>query len=458
VIADGRLWIASEAGIVHVPLAQLHRIADGASERLLPTSVTALDGAPIARVTSNSAEPIWRSADGRVWITTPLGVAVASADPERHGRNPHPPRVHIEEVLVDGRASAARGALSVAPRPGRVEVRFTATGLRVPERVRIEYRLDGVDRDWRAAGTPRTATYTELRPGRFRFRVRAWNEDAVPGAREATLALEVRPAWYETDWAAGLGVVGVAGLGAAGASAVAQVRRRRREAARQATAAERVRVARELHDTILGDLAGLAMRLDVMAGHVQRSSAVAPLQGSVLLELRDQARRTLDETRRAVTAMRATTNEVVPLWAQLADVGRRVFAGTEVAVQVRHVGAPQSHAADLEAEVLRIATEALVNARAHSGCRTVSIVCAYGSDRYLRQARQTALTITVQDDGHGFDAAGNGAGAAAVGHWGLAGMHERAAALGGTLTIASDPGSGTTVRLAVPVGGDGTRA
>jgi signal transduction histidine kinase len=444
-VANGALWFASGEGVGRFALATLHHAADRGRSAPAPQTFGPTDGLASPRLTLYASKRMFRAPDGRLWLATPTGLAVA--DPADMPVNQTPPPVHVEEVRVGGRLLPPGDRQRIAPNPDRIEIHYTAASLRMPERVRLQYRLDGADHDWVEGSVPRVATYTQLRPGHYRFRVRAWNEDGVPSAGEATLAIRVLPAWYQTWWAAALGVLAASGVGAAAAAAVAGVRRRRAEAAQQATVAERVRVARELHDTILSGLAGLTMRLDAAARAAAAplasvGAATAPAQPAdgLLPELRDQARRTLDETRLAVTAMRASAADVVPLSAQLSVAAHRVFAGAPVRVSVRPTGAPRRLAPEVEAEVLRVATEALVNARAHSGCRAVVVTCAFG---------RSALVVAVRDDGRGFDPALDGAGAAARGHWGLAGMQERARGLGGTLALTTAPGRGTTVRLTV---------
>jgi signal transduction histidine kinase len=447
VVAGGWLWFASGSGVGRFALAPLHRAADAGAPAPAPQLFGSLDGLAVPRLADYGAERMVLAPDGRIWLSTPAGLVVV--DPGAVPTNQVAPAVHVEEVVVDGRmpagADGTDAAARVAPNPGRIDVHFTALGLRTPERQRLEYRLDGVDSGWQASKGPRVATYTQLRPGHYRFRVRAWNEDGVPSAGEATLTLRVLPAWYQTAWASGLGLLAVAGVGAAGAGTVARARRRRVDAASQATMAERARVARELHDTILGDLAGMAMQLDAAAMQVERAAAAtdaAPNPAGqdalrMIPALRDQAHRALDEARQAVTAMRHSSVDVVPLWAQLGETARRVFTGTGVEVLVEHTGAAHPCAPAVEAELLRIASEALVNARKHAACRTLTVTCAAGRDRVL---------IRVRDDGCGF-LPGR---AAPDGHWGLVGMRERAAAAGATLTVESAPGRGTTVLLVVP--------
>jgi signal transduction histidine kinase/ligand-binding sensor domain-containing protein len=429
----GDLWIVTGRGISRVPLAELNAVADGRAPQVHATTFGTRDGLPATEVVAGAQPLSARTPDSRLWFSTAAGLAVV--DPRRVPRNAIAPAVHVEEVVVDGRVLPPGELTRIDPNPRRVQVHFTAASLRMPERVRVEYRLDGVDPDWQPAGAPRVIAYTQLRPGRYRFRVRAWNEDGVPSAGEAVRALRVLPAWYQTWWAITLGAGGVAGAGAVAAVALSRVRRRRAELAAQAALAERLRVARELHDTVLSDMAGVAMSLDAVARGAGAGAGGA--NGAVVADLRDQVRRTLAETRRAVTALRASGEELVPLAARLSDAAGHLFAGTDVAVRVSEAGPARRYAPELEAEALRIATEALTNARKHAGCRAVVITCRY--DRH-------GLGVWVRDDGRGFDPGG----VSRDGHFGLTGMRERAAAVGGRLTVESAPGRGTTVRLEVP--------
>ncbi|MEO8337017.1 MAG: triple tyrosine motif-containing protein, partial [bacterium] len=431
VVAHGALWFASGTGVGRIPLAALHAAADGRGPPPVPQLFGTPDGLTSPRLAAYGSERLFRALDGRLWMATPTGLALA--DPSAVPVNTIAPPVHIEEITVGGNRLAADEALHIAPNPERVTIHFTAASPRMPERVRLQFRLDGVDPGWVESGAARVATYTQLRPGRYQFRVRAWNEDGVPSVGEATLALRVMPTWYQSWWAVVLAVALAVAVGAAGASAVAGARRRRAEAELRATVAERVRVARELHDTLLSGVAGIAMRLDAAA---TRAASPAGLDVAVLADVREQAYNTLDEARRAVVAMRASADELVPFWSLLAAAARRVFADSGVHTSVTHSGTPRRFPAAVEAEVVRVATEALVNARKHAACRTVTVTCAFDRD---------ALRVRIADDGRGFDPAL----VRAEGHWGLTGMRERADAIGAHLTITSSPGRPTQVVITV---------
>ncbi len=199
--------------------------------------------------------------------------------------------------------------------------------------------------------------------------------------------------------------------------------------------AERTRLARELHDRLLGGLAGVALQLDAGARRLaagDNTEAIADL----LSTLASQARYALTETRKFVGAMR-TPPQPQLVHEQLASAVQRTFSGTETVVHLTQTGTERPYPATLEAEIVSIAGEALANARNHSGCRTVWVICDSGP-RELR--------VGVRDDGRGFDRSQ----ATPTGHWGLIGMRERAASIGATLTITSAPGAGTEVVLVLP--------
>jgi signal transduction histidine kinase len=270
------------------------------------------------------------------------------------------------------------------------------------------------------------------------------NDDGVATASAASLDFRIPPAWNQTWWFFTL-VAGAMAATAAG-TAVGWQRRRSRLAADRAqarfdaTLAERTRVARELHDTLLGDMAGVAMQLSAGARRIEASADTSPTIVELLSALSSQVQRSLVEARRSVTAMRTETpNEHISLHEQLANVAQRTFAETGIATRVERTGSLRPYPPTVESEIVGIATEAMTNARQHAGCRAVTITCSYA----LR-----ALEVRVRDDGRGFDPSQG----TPAGHWGLVGMRERAASIGAKLTLTSSPTAGTEIVLVVPGG------
>jgi diguanylate cyclase (GGDEF)-like protein len=193
----GDLWLTSNRGLYRVGRDRVLAAMKGTKSDLAGTVYGAADGMP--SMECNAAFPgAIRARDGRLWVSTARGLAVA--DPRASARNMLPPPVHVEEARIDGDPAPA-GPLRVPPGTQRLELRYTALGLRAPERLTFRYRLDGYDRDWVDAGTSRVAQYTRLPPGDYTFRVTAANEDGVRSEGEARLGLTVAPRWFETWWA-----------------------------------------------------------------------------------------------------------------------------------------------------------------------------------------------------------------------------------------------------------------
>jgi signal transduction histidine kinase len=290
------------------------------------------------------------------------------------------------------------------------------------------------------AAHPREASYTSLPSPRYRFHAVAAN-DGVSSTAGASLDCTIERASNQTWWLFGLVTTAIA-LAPAGAAVVWQCRRGRLAAERAQTRfdamlAERTRVARELHDTLLSDLAGVAMQLKAGARRAKASGGDASAVVELLSELSAQVQRTHIEARHSVTAMRTAPAALPPLHERLVDAARRTFAETGISARVEHAGFPRPYAPAVESDILGIATEAMTNAREHAVCRTVTVTCSYAP---------RSLRVRVRDDGRGFDASQ----ATPTGHWGMIGMRERAESIGATLAVTTAPGAGTEVTIDVP--------
>lgn len=241
--AGGDLWMTSNRGLYRVRRDRVLAAMNGTASDLSGTVYGMADGMPSAEC--NAAFPAAiRARDGRLWVGTARGIAVI--DPRANTRNPVPPQVHVEEVLIDGNMidnnKAPAGPLRVSPGTQRLEIRYTAASLRAPERVTFRYLLDGYDSDWVEAGTNRVAHYTKLAPGDYTFRVTATNEDGVRSNAEARLGITVAPRWFETWWARLLALLLIA-------AAIWGAVRLRLAALRARKNEELAHMARELEDT-----------------------------------------------------------------------------------------------------------------------------------------------------------------------------------------------------------------
>jgi PAS domain S-box-containing protein len=213
ILDDGRgyLWLSGNKGISRVSSSELNDFADGRIASVAPITYGPGDGM-LSRECNGGAQPAgWRARDGRLWFPTMAGPVVI--DPARAVSNTLAPHVLVEEVLA-GRTSFAPWAIvELPPGRGNLEIRYTALSLSAPEKVRFKYRLEGYDEDWVDAGSRRVAYYTNIGPGRYRFRVIAANDDGVWNEGGAALELRLAPRFYQTVWFAGLCALAVGALG-----------------------------------------------------------------------------------------------------------------------------------------------------------------------------------------------------------------------------------------------------
>jgi signal transduction histidine kinase len=370
--------------------------------------------------------------DGRLWFATTSGIV--SIDPAHVPRNRLPPPVAIRTISTDAGTWPAGGSVSLPARTERLRIAFTATSLTMPERVRFRYRMEGLDTRWRDAGNSREAVYTDPPPGHYVFHVTATNEDGVTNDVGASIPVTVARSFYQMPWFFLLCIVLVAVL--LWIAFLIRLRRiaRQLRARLQERHAERERIARELHDTLLQSIQGLTMRFQAIANRVPPGEPLRNAMESAL----DRADQALVEARDRVRDLRAHVGESARL-----DVALRALAAAYAAEHtVPVVVTIHAELRDLDAlvhdELFGIAREAVHNAMIHAGASRIDVwVGVEGGD----------LLLCVRDDGCGIEEAVLRDGR--DGHWGLRGIRERAQAAGGTASIVSPPGGGTEVSVRV---------
>jgi signal transduction histidine kinase/ligand-binding sensor domain-containing protein/CheY-like chemotaxis protein len=221
--ALGNLWMGSNRGIWRVSKTDLDAFARHETRVIRSKRYGRGDGMRSVSIPGGgSAAPnSWRTRDGRIWFPTSLGVVVV--DPTRISINQTPPPVAIERVVVHGEAVDA--ALPLRPSDRDLELHYTALSFVAPREIAFRYKLEGFDRDWIDAGNRRTAYYTNLPPGKYVFRVKAANNDGVWNEIGSSLAIQLRPHFYETWWFLGVSVLAIG----AAAGAVHRIRVRSME-------------------------------------------------------------------------------------------------------------------------------------------------------------------------------------------------------------------------------------
>ena len=204
-----------------------------------------------------------RAADGRMWFVTTNGITIV--DPRTIKDDSTVPPVHIEGLVADARRLGAGPHLRLAPKTSTIEIDYSAVTFSSPRKVRYRYRLDGFDREWREAGTRREALYTNLPPGEYRFLVGAANNERGFGADTAAVDFVLLPTFYQTWWFYGVSALTLA----LALWVIWQLRVRHLQREFSLVLGERVRVSREIHDTLLQSLVGVALQLDALSASAE---------------------------------------------------------------------------------------------------------------------------------------------------------------------------------------------
>ena len=391
------------------------------------------DGLRSRETAINSHPSAWRSRDGLLWFATPKGLV--QVDPAHFPMNMVPPPVAIVRFSVDDvdQALGASGTqLSIAA--GHVHFQFDYAGLSftAPQKVRYRYMLEGFDHQWTEAGARRTAYYTNIRPGRYTFRVQAANNDGVWNTRGAALQFELRPHFYQTVWF----YLVLAALGAALVVLLLRLRLLRAEREFRAVLGERNRIAREVHDTLAQGYVGVSVQLEVLSELLRHNKTEAAARH--LDTTRGFVREGLAEARQSIWALRSQDSGENTLPVKMRRLTEQ-SNGHGIESSFSLFGAYRPLAAETEREFLRVAQEAIHNVKKHAGAKHLWVQLEYGP---------AEIALVVRDDGHGFVV--DEAAESPPGHYGLTGMRERAEAIAGTLEVTSVPGEGTTVRLQAP--------
>jgi ligand-binding sensor domain-containing protein/signal transduction histidine kinase len=428
---DGRgsLWIATAKHVLRVDRNQFLRNAlrgEDVHEYGLADGLQGNEG--VRRDRSVVADR-----EGRIWFSLNRGISVV--DPSRVRTDSAPAIAHIEAVSADGNPVDLQIPIRIPASQQRIIFDYVGLSLAVPDGVRYRYRLDRFDRDWSKPVATRQAIYTNLGPGLYRFRVVASNSFGQWNGAEASLPFRIQPAYWQTWWFRSACLLALASL-----VWIFYQLRMRQMATRlnvrfEERLGERMRIAQELHDTLLQGLLSASMQLDVAVDQVSADSPAKPLLNRVL-QLMGQV---VEEGRDALRGLRWSGRDGFNLEQAFSRVPGELALQKEIPFRVIVDGLPRSLHPVIRDEVYRIGREALVNAYRHAQASSIEVELQYTASH---------LRILIRDDGHGIDPQVLRSGR--EGHWGLPGMRERAERIGAKLKVWSRSAAGTEIELVVP--------
>ena len=422
----GHLWINGPNGVSVLNRRELDEQADARVRHIALTFYSIAEMGANTEMYGGTESSGCVAPDGDVWFPSNRG-------PIRIHRLPAaqlpPPPLHIESVLADGVPVRADRKIILPPGNSRLEIAYTPIRLSSQDGLRFRYMLEGFDTDWGPVTRSRTADYTNLSPGHYRFLVRTF-EVGSPGAiNQIAIDIQQQPQFYRTWWfiSASLALTGLLIF------AAYQYRVHQVAGKFEAVLEERSRLAREIHDTIIQGCTGVSAILEAASMGEQGADP------GLVDFARTQLRGTINEARDAVWNMRNRPEDAGSLPEKLESMTKQVGAefGIPIACVVR--GTPFSVDHPLEHDLLMVAREAVCNAAIHGGPSKVEAGLTYS---------KRELQLTVADNGRGFnpDQSNHANGH----HFGIQGMRERVERWGGRFRLTSSAGAGARVEARVP--------
>jgi signal transduction histidine kinase len=447
----GNFWIGCNHGIFRVSRQELNDVADGRAERVHCLVLGEADGLADSQIASEHQPVAGKGPDGRLWFATGRGVAFI--DPRQLQPHRVSPPVVIEQVRIDdqvfGDPDTAAGpaptagssvyqalpgeALRLSPGHGRfVEIRYTANSFVSPGKVRLEYWLDGYDSQWKPSPGDRIARYTNLRPGTYRFAVRAANSDGVRSEHPATCAFVLAPHLYES-WP----FYPICGLVLAGGALGLQRYRLKVQKhvlalkAQHALDLERARIARDIHDHLGAGLTGISLEGALLAQQV--SGKAADQAGS----LTRTARQLLESLNETVWAVNPAKDQPESFINYISAYAQRFLesAGIRCRLDLPEQTPALKLSSQLRHNLFLAFKEALHNVVKHARASEVVIAVSLSAD---------SLKVSVSDNGVGCQARPS-----ELGGNGLSNMRKRLQLIGGACHVESRPREGTRVRLSI---------
>jgi signal transduction histidine kinase len=431
--AKGDMWLNGLSGVVHIKADEIQRALANHGYSMAIERLDNLDGLVSAPEQIRPLPSVVKTSDGRIYFAT--RSSVVWIDPRQIPRNTTRPTVDIQSVNADGKTYDRPKELHLKANIDNLEIRYTAPSLLIPARVRFRYFMEGLDKRWMDAGDRRMALYSRVPPGKYVFKVIASNDEGLWSESARTVSINIPPSFIQSIWfeilCAFVTLLLLSLLYVLRFRQVnAQIRARIYE-----RVAERERIARELHDTLLQGVLSASMQLDLAEDQLPEDSPLKGLVQSVLAMLRHVT----EESRMALRGLRFQDIENNDLAKAFQSVKQEFPHKDAIVFRLVAQGDARVVRTEIRNEIYRIGREAIVNAYVHSDAATIEVEIQYA---------RTQLSLLVRDDGLGIDSSILQGGR--DGHWGLSGMRERSQRIGATLKLRSRPGVGTEIELMVP--------
>ena len=359
--------------------------------------------------------------DGNLWVGTERGPALL---PARAAMADVPiPSVRISSVNEKEDTASMSLPVSYAHDQNSISLGFHATGFVDERSLEFEWRMGGTDENWQSDRGPRTIRFPLLPPGDYRFEVRARNRNGE-WSPTAEYAFVIQPPFWQRWWFyASISFLVLLTLWTVHRYRISHLLEVERL---------RVRIAGDLHDEIGSYLGGIALESQMM----QRKSVIGDDVKARLSKITSMAHRTAEAMRDMVWLIDPEHDTLDTLLVKMKDVARQLAGPAHLTFRGPKESSDEPLDLEFKRHVFLIYKEALYNASRHAEATTIDV-------RVDRTDRQ--LSFSVEDNGKGFDETkvqyGNGIG----------NMQDRAAKIGGIVSVEAKPEAGTNVTLVAPL-------
>jgi signal transduction histidine kinase len=439
--AHANFWMSSNRGIFRVDKKQLNDVAAGARSSVITVSYGRSDGMLNAECNGGLWPAGAKASDGKLWFPTQQGVAIV--DPGSVTRNMTPPRVVIESIALDHTPANLGKPIAVKPGQGGLEIQYTALSFSKPEQLTFRYTMQGLDTNWEDVGYRRTAYFSHLQPGTYIFRVMAANSDGVWSATQSSALITVLPPFYLTGWfIAAMSAVTLIVMYALWSYRIRQFEER--QATQQAFSQqliasqenERRRISGELHDS-LGQRLIVIKNLTHFLLRPKAASQSEEDRRQTIEEISTEVSFAIDETRTISYNLRPFQLDRLGLSKAIEALIKSASSATDIRFSTNIPNIDENFPEDLRINFYRIVQEGLNNVIKHSEATEAEV-------RIEKTSR--GITFSIRDNGVGF-ASEQKSSVIGKGGFGLTGIRERAALLGGIVKIQSHPGTGTHLTI-----------
>ncbi len=435
----GDLWVSTNRGLARLSLA--------APERGF-RAFTFTDGVGNVEFNTNAA---FRAADGMLYFGGDRGVTVFH--PSALRANPYRAPIVLTALHRSTREGTettrfVEGPIEISPDQYTFSLEFAALNFSNAAQLRYAVQMDGWDKDWVQLGTQRQATYTNLPPGHYTFRVRASNEDGLWNEEGIAVPIIVRPRLWQTWWFRAFLVLAAVAFVAFVVWTISRRRYERKLArleAHRALDAERSRISRDMHDEVGASLSEIAILSELARRELDRPAAA----DDRLERIAEGSRAMLDSLGQIVWAINPKNDRLPALAGYLREHAARYLDAAELPATLNFPAfvANASVTAEVRRNVFLILKEALHNIVKHASANHVTVTLS---------VKDVRLTLVVEDDGLGFaQAGGDGAPLRTAdgfhGGNGLGNMHRRAREISGVLVVDTMLNRGTTLQLTAPL-------